>query len=237
MIFPKLNLETVLQVEDATRFDAHLSFATNDENITDVLIEPETAAGFFTIYNSNKEKWFLDWAYETSGIKTVTVRVVADSGTKDKTYSVNVLTEAEDALLSDDNDLFPFEPKIHNYLPKGKISFLYAHRKAQDRIIAFLDEQRIWKDDTSRYTKQDLIDIPAGEFQEQFRQWSSFQTLLIIFESFQVSRDDIFQEKKMEYQNLMEQARNRSSLRLDQDGDSVIDTTPYNIRSTELRRR
>jgi hypothetical protein len=239
MLFPKLSFETVMQIEDKLRLDASLSFANDDENITDVLIEPEAGNGFISVYNAgNTSKWYLNWAYETNGFKDVSVRIIADSGSKTKIYTaaINVLDESEDALLSDDNDLKPYEPDILNYLPKGKNSYIYAHRKAQERILAYLDEQRIWKADNSIYTKQDIIDL-AGEFKEQFRQWSTFQTLLIIFESIQVSGGDIFQEKKQEYENLMRQARNRSSLRLDQDGDGVIDEVPYNIRSTRLIRR
>jgi len=239
MLFPKITFETVLQVDEKTRLDSSLSFATEDEVINDILIEPETGVGFISVYNAgNKSKWYLDWAYESDGFKNISVRIDAASGSKTKSYmaGINVLTEDEDALLSSDNDIIPYETDILNYLPKGKNSYIYAHRKAQERILAFLDEQRIWKSDNSRYTKQDLVDIGI-DIQEQFKQWSAFQTLLIIFESIQVSGGDIFQEKKQEYENLMRQARNRSSLRLDSNKDGVIDETPYNIRSTRLIRR
>ena len=239
MLFPKLTFETVMQVDDKLRLDASRSFANDDENITDILIEPESGAGFISVYNNgNTSKWYLDWAYETDGFKDVSVQIIADSGSKTKSYmaAINVLDEDADALLSTDNDLLPYEPDILNYLPKGKNSYIYAHRKSQERILAYLDEQRIWKSDNSRYTKQDLVDLGA-DIQDQFKQWSTFQTLLIIFESIQVSGGDIFQEKKQEYENLMRQARNRSSLRLDQDQDGVIDDVPYNIRSTRLIRR
>ena len=239
MLFPKLTFETVMQVDDKLRLDASRSFANDDENITDVLIEPESGSGFVSVYNNgNSQKWYLDWAYETDGFKDVSVQIVADSGTKTKIYSaaINVLDEDTDALLSNDNDLLPYEPDILNYLPKGKNSYIYAHRKSQERILAYLDEQRIWKDQGEIYTKQDLVDVGA-DIKDQFKQWSTFQTLLIIFESIQVSGGDIFQEKKAEYENLMRQARNRSSLRLDQNGDGVIDNVPYNIRSARLVRR
>lgn len=239
MLFPKLSFETVMQVDDKLRLDATRSFANDSENITDVLIEPKAGNGFISVYNNgNTSKWYLDWAYGTDGFKDVSVKIVADSGDKTKTYmaAINVLDEDTDALLSTDNDLYPYEPDILNYLPRGKNSYIYAHRKSQERILAYLDEQRIWKSDNSIYTKQDLVDL-GSELKDQFRQWSTFQTLLIIFESVQVSNADIFQEKKLEYENLMRQARNRSSLRLDQDGDGVIDEVPYNIRSTRLIRR
>lgn len=239
MIFPKLTFDTVVQKDDMIRLDASLTFSPENEHINDVEIQPEEGGDFISVFvNKQPSKWFIDWAYETSGFKNVSVRVTCSHEIKTKTYAagINVLDEDEDALLSTDNDLMPYEPDILNYLPKGKNSYIYAHRKSQERILAYLDEQRIWKSNGEIYTKQDLIDVGA-DMKDQFRQWSTFQTLLIIFESIQVSGGDIFQEKKQEYENLMRQARNRSSLRLDQNGDGVIDEVPYNIRSARLVRR
>jgi hypothetical protein len=239
-LFPKLTFETVLQVDEKTRLDGGLSFATDDENITDVLIMPSATDVFISVYNGgDQDKWHLDWAYDTDGFVGVAIKIVADSGEKIKTYTagVNVLTEDVDALLSTDNDILPFEPKIHRYLPRGKNSFIYAHRKAQERILAYLDEQRMWKNDKSRYNKLDLSTVTDPEFKDQFRQWSSFEALLIIFESFQVSSGDIFNEKKIEYTALRNGARTRSALRLDQNGDGTLDEAPYDIRTTRLYRR
>lgn len=239
-LFPALTFETVLQIEEKTRLDAGRSFVTNSENVTDILIQPTPLEAFISVYNGgDSDKWNLDWAYETDDIFDISVKIVADSGEKTKTYSsgINVLTVEIDALLSTDNDLMPFEPKIERYLPRGKNSFIYAHRKAQERILAYLDEQRMWKSDSSRYNKLDLYTVTDPEFKDQFRQWSTFETLLIIFESFQVSSGDIFNEKKSEYTELRNSARNRSALRLDQNGDGELDAVPYDIRTTRLYRR
>ena len=239
-LFPSMTFETVLQIDEKTRLDASRSFVTDDEVITDILIQPSASDPFISVYNGgDADKWVIDWAYELDSFKDVAVQIVAVSGSKTKTYmaGINVLTEEIDALLSTDNDILPFEPKIHRYLPRGKNSFIYAHRKAQERIIAYLDEQRIWKNDNSRYGKLDLSTVTDPEFKEQFRQWSSFETLLIIFESFQVSSGDLFQEKKLEYTALRNSARTRSALRLDQDGDGELDITPYDIRTTRMVRR
>ena len=237
MIFPKLNLETVLQVEDKTRLNASRSFVS-DGAVTDVLIEPELGAGFISVFNSDEEKWFLDWAYQTDGEKTVTVRVETDTpSTRDVTYSITVLSRADDSLFSSDSDIIGYEPDILNYLPRGKNSYLYAHRKAQDIIIAYLDEQRIWNEDGSRISKAQIAAITDNEIREQFRQWSTYQTLLIIFNSIQVSNEDIFEDKKRHYEMLMNGARKRSALRLDRDKDDVIDSQAYDIRTIRMLRR
>lgn len=237
MIFPSLTFENTLQVDDKTRINASRSFVTQGETITNVEIQPEALSGYISVFNSDNDKWYLDWAYETEGSKTISVRITSDMGTKTKTYITDILTEAEDALLSDDNDILPYEPTLLRFLPKGKNSFKYAHRASQDKILAYLDEQRIYKNDKSRYTKHDLATITDPEFKYQFKQWSSFQTLLIIFESIQVSVNDVFEEKRQQYDNDMRQHRNRASLRLDQNGDGVLDNVVYNIRTARLIRR
>ena len=107
--------------------DAGFSFVTDDEVITDILIQPSSTDVFISVYNGgDTDKWSIDWAYETDGFKDVAVQIVADSGNKTKTYmaGINVLTEEIDALLSTDNDILPFEPKLYRYLPKGKNSFI-----------------------------------------------------------------------------------------------------------------
>lgn len=237
MIFPKISFEPVVQIEDKIRLDASLTFYSSDEVVTDVLIEPEAGVGFISVYHDDSDRWFVDYAYEVDGLKNVTVKVVADSGEKIKVYTqgINVLSVENDALFSNDNDLFPIEPRLKNYLPLGKNSFLYVHRKAQERIMAYLDEQRIWKSDNSRFTKQDIIDSTNVEMKDQFKQWSIYQTLLIIFEQMQVSNDDIFEEKKREYMRLRDASRNRAQLKLDLNGDGDLEI--INIRTTRLLRR
>ena len=238
MIFPNLSIETTLQVEDKTRIDASNSFVTNDGNITDVLIKPEATENFISVFNSNNKKWFLDWAYTTDGIKDVEIRVETDTPSdRTRTYQINVITKEDDSLFSGDSDIIGYEPDILNYLPKGKNSYLYAHRKAQDLIISYLDEQRIWNTDGSRVTKDQIASIADDEVREQFRQWSLFQTLHIIFQSIKVSGEDIFEDKKTYYKMLRDSARNRASLRLDLNKDGELDATAYDIRSWGLKRR
>ena len=239
MIFPSLSLETTLQVEDKTRINASRSFVNNGETIIDVLIKPEDSEAYISVFNSNNDKWFLDWAYITDGQKNVSVKVTTDVTPlgRERVYQVDVLTVEDDTLFSSDSDLLPWEVDILNYLPKGKNSYLYAHRKSQDTIIAYLDEQRYWKKDSSRITKEDIASISDNEIRKQFNEWSSFQTLLIIFESIQVSNNDIFEAKKTKYEALRNSARSRSALRLDLDGDSKIDSNPYDIRTLRMIRR
>ena len=120
MIFPALSLETTLQVDDKTRLNASKSFVTNNETITNIEIEPEIGVGFISVFNTNPDKWFLDWAYELDGSKVVSVRVTTNLGDRIKTYDTDVLTKEVDALFSNDNDLYAYEPNLAKYLPLGK---------------------------------------------------------------------------------------------------------------------
>ena len=237
MIFPKLRYEKIIQENDKLRLDASQSFATASETIEDVLIKPEDTESFISVFNTDSKRWYLDWAYDEDELKVVTVRVVTDNGDKEREFSLEVISEENDALLSSDQDLFPYEPNIYRYLPQGKSSFIYAHRAAQSKILAYLDEQRIWKQNSKAYTKEDLVNVEDVEFKDQFKMWSTFQTLLIIFESAQVSTNDLFQQKRMEYEKEMRIHRNRASLRLDSNGDGKLDPIPRNIRTTTLVRR
>jgi hypothetical protein len=243
MIFPSLTLETIVQVEDKLRLDASRSFISGDgaEVVTDVLIKPEASESFISVFNEDNERWYLDWAYSTDGTKVVEVKVNTDlePAGKIKTYNIECISVADDALFSNDGDLYPYEPRIYESLPSGKNSYIYAHRKAQDKIIAYLDEQRIWHNDGSRYTKQEIANIAVtnDEIRKQFNMWSTFETLLIVFESMQVSNNDIFQEKKLEYEQMRNSARKRSALRLDSDQDGELDSLPYDIRSLRMIRR
>jgi hypothetical protein len=240
MIFPSLSLEDVLQVEDKTRIKATGSFISGAvEVITDVLIQPESTELFISVFNADKDKWNLDWAYITEGFKDVVVKVVTDLGERTKSYQINVISEATDALFSGDADIFPYEPELTDFIPTGKNSFLYAHRKAQDKVIAYLDEQRVWKNDKTRYTKLDIsiLALADAEILEQFKFWSTFETLMIVLEANQVSLGDIFQEKKSEYELMRNQARNRSAIRLDANDDGILDTAPHDFRTFRMIRR
>lgn len=236
MIFPNLMYESTVQVNDRTRLDANESFA-NTDTITNVEIEPNTGDGFIPVYDALDadnidEKWYLDWAYTTDGTKVVTVRVTTTGGSQDLTYSIECLTEVDDMLFSKDSDLFAYEPSLKRYLPQGKSTFKYAHRAAQDKIIAYLDEQRIWKTDGTKFVKSDLLDL------SEFKYWSVFQTLLIIFESSQLNRDDYFEEKRQGYEKDMISARKRGAIRLDFNGDGTQEQNEtMNFVTTRLVRR
>lgn len=213
MIFPVLELENIIQVNDKTRLDGVKSFQSPDEPvITLVEIEPESASGFIDV----TEKLYLDWQYATEGTKTVTIRVTNSGGSNTYVKTIEAISVADDKLFSNDGQLVANEPDVLNFVQAGRSSFLNVHRTAQTRILAWLDENKIYDINGDRLTKENVID------KEEVTEWSKFLTLKIIFEGLSNNVGDIFHEKSLGYEKLANASRNRGAIRLDLNNDGVI---------------
>jgi hypothetical protein len=214
MIFGNIETEKVLQLNDRTRIDARKTYLSPDESaITKIEIQPEIGTDFQDV-TSNK---YLDWSYDSSGTKNITLRITTDSNPQDFTRSIIILTPEQDNLFSSDADLLSYEDDILNYVRDGRNSFLDKHRASQIIILDDLDSAKIWKRDGSRYKAEDIIDI------QDFKQWSIFLTLKIIFESLSNAVDDIFSQKAEKYSSMAINAKSRASLRLDRNQNGEID--------------
>lgn len=216
-IFADLKFDSVVQVSDMIRLDATRSFVSKgSEDVTLVEISPESGADFINVTGTSSDDWFLDWAYATNGEKTVTVRITTDGDPITFSKALTVLTEAEDNLLSTDDDLIALESDVMKFIPLGKNSFKYIHRKAQGLILEYLDRNGYFDDDKNRLTKSAFVD------KEEFRAWSKYLSLRLIFFDASNQPDDIYWEKAMDYKALEETARKRVRLPLDTDGDGTI---------------
>lgn len=226
MLFPELKHEKIVQVYDKTRLDASKSFVTVDEvALTLYEIEPDTGAGFIDATSTK----YLDYVYSSDGVKTVTLRVDNGTGLVSRTFSLEVVTEENDKLFSEDADLVSHEPDILNYVSEGRNSYKNIHRSVQSRIIDWLDEHRFTNTDGSKLTKANIFDI------EEVRHWSKYMVLADIFEGLSNAIDDIFRNKADKYMDLAESARNRAQLRLDLDGDGDVDMRA-DLRTMDMRR-
>lgn len=217
-LFPKLFFEETVQVNDKTRLNASGSYVTKDEvALTSVEIETEAAAGFISVFDSNSKNWFLDFEYATDGAKAVTVRVDNGSGPVTAAFTVNVVSAADDRLFSGDQDLLSVRHDILKYLPDGRSSFLNVHRKAQELILADLDERGITDVSGNKLDKADIVDL------SEVNEWSTYLTLMLIFSDLSNAVDDVFDRDSKEYRSEMMRHRNRSFLRLDLNNDGNID--------------
>jgi len=215
-IFPSLVVESTVQADDKTRLDGTKSFISSDEAaITLIRIDPETNSNWVTVTSDQ----YLDWAFSSAGSKTVTIEITTDGSPVTSTGTVLVVTSATDALFSTDAELIEHEGNVLDYVRAGRNSFIDKHRLAQDRILTWLDENRIWDTDGDKLTKAAILN------NEEVNDWSKFLVLKMIFEEIRNSPDDIFSDKMAKYTSMMEAARNRGALRIDFDNSGVIDDT------------
>jgi hypothetical protein len=242
MIFPKIRTDKVVQIDDMLRIDCRQSIISDFDLIEKIEIIPDDELDTkIEIEASKVDDLFLDWVYEYEGevtakilitlVETETIDEVEVNKAIEKEVTFEVLSVEDDNLFSSDSDIITNEPDLFRYLPEGRSSFLYAHREAQTRIMAFLDEQRIWKiADESRYTVADIKDI------EEFKHWSRFYALHIIFNSLVVSVGDIFEQKANYYADMMTSARKRATLRLEQDNNGKPQRMVDRVVSIQVRR-
>jgi hypothetical protein len=232
MIFPVVETEDIVQVNDKTRINASKSFVTKDESaITNVEIEPEAGAGFITVFAGGQANWFLDWAYATEGTKVVTVRVTNAGGNEEKTTSVVIISAANDKLWSSDADLVKYESDIMKWVPAGRASWLNKHRKSQLLILDWLDSVRIWADDGSRLTKDSFL------VTDDVSLLSVYITLQLIMIDVSNKPDDAFEQKARMYAKLASDLKGRGRIQADFNKNDIADDKGIDNISARLVRR
>lgn len=214
MIFPNLEIEKIVQAGDKTRLSALKSFASPDEQpITLMEIDPDGSGTFIDVTLTK----FLDWEYADAGTIDPVIRITTDGNPASKSYSLNVISEIDDNLWSHDADLVTHEPDIMKWVPDGRNTFNNIHRRSQELILAWLDKQGYVDIYKAKFTKSAIVNV------SEVTEWSKFMTLRLIFEGITVTVGDIFDVKAKQYKGKEVDARERAVLRIDVDGDGVID--------------
>lgn len=229
-IFIDVKHDDTFQVGEKVRFDLTRSFVPKP-NVTSTAIEiievdPLNDGTWIEIHSStvgllSPREWYFDWIYSdqnsvTSGTtQEVNFRFTAsDLTVVTKTISFDLLTAAQDNLFSTDNDLIYHENDILNYLPDGRSTWNYLHRRSQQRILSYLFEKGYKNTNGSPFTKDQIIE------KYDFKEWSTFKTLKLIFGTALNSTNDVFQQKAQFYENLEGKSMLRD-LRIDLNSDSV----------------
>lgn len=210
------NLPTKIQTGEKFRLDLSRTFVHVGDNALQTL---EVTAGGET-FDVLTEK-YLDFVYDETGEKTISV--YAECGgqghpSTSKDFTITVISEADENLFSNDDQLLLHEPDIMEYLPRGKGCYKYLHRLSQDKILSELDEKNILDSNGNKLGASDFVDIT------EVKDWSKFYALMFLYNSLSNSVDDIFNEKYLRYKEYMEQARNRAVIRFDYDGDGTIES-------------
>ena len=235
-IFGNLELEETLQVNDKTRLNGSKSYISKDEAaVTLVRIKPEASGSYIQVSGTGltAKDWYLDWQYSTAGAKVVSIEITTNGAAQEFTKNITVLLAADDMLWSSDQDLVQIEPDILKWVRPGRNSFLDMHRKSQQEILFWLDEQRIWDVDGNRFVKADLLD------NLEVKKLSIYWTLQLIFFGLSNQPDDVFMAKAKIYESKCKEAKNRGRLLIDFDKDDVLDSDvdSYEMRSMRLVRR
>lgn len=212
-VFPHLETEPTVQVDDRTRLDASKSFVSTG-TISTIEIDPDGSAGLIAVTTNG----YLDWSYAASGTYTVTTRVTDNSSASAEfTQTVSVVTASADKLFSTDDDLKLHEPDILNWVEEGRNSFKNVHRRAQKLILEWLKREGYRDTNGDFFTKAAIVNI------ENVKQWSTFVALRLIFEGISNAVDDIFAEKAKRYKGQEVQWRKTVLLNIDVDGDGIVD--------------
>lgn len=205
-IFPNLICEAVIQVDDKTRLDARKSFVTSNEAaITKIEIETHTADGFIDVTSDG----YLDYCYQTNGVKVVTVKVTNSNGFSTSSKSIQVNSELEDSLLSNDFDLLIYESGILQYVREGRNTFLDYHRRSKQMILEYLYAVNIVNSDGSKIIASQLTDL------SEFKSWSVYNTLFLIYLGLKNTKDDIYHQKSKQYYSELIKIRNKAILKID----------------------
>jgi len=150
--------------------------------------------------------------------RKITLTTGDGSGTHLAYRYVNVYSKDGDALFSSDSDLKASEPDIMNYLGRDRSSYNFIHREAQELITAYLDEKGLVDIYGDKFTKAAFVSL------DEFKQWSKFMVLRLIFEGLSNSLDDEFDSKAKKYRKEETYHSNRAVVRIDIDADGQIDT-------------
>ena len=128
MLFPKIDVDNLVQINDMFRICGIGSFFTADETLQEIKIYPNYVVDpliTFSISADCPDDYYLDWAYDTAGDYEVRIELVADSGTTGMSQTVTAVTVEEDNLQADDQCIYAYESELKKYQPSGRNSYKY----------------------------------------------------------------------------------------------------------------
>ena len=243
MIFPNLIFDNLVQEADMLRFDASKSFVGSGETLNGIKVYPDfdnNPAIFYDVFVEDcPEDWVLDYAYAAEGNYTVRLELSTTApATEIKDYSVTVITEAEDNLQSTDAMLYSYESELKRYLPDGRNSWKYRHRKALEEILDYLYRNGIYRYNPEESQRKDLRITKESLIGDKLEKWSTFETLIMIFQDIKSSNIDFFNEKIDDYTALRNDARKVYCIQIDSNLDGQVDEkdTPTSTRQHFLSR-
>lgn len=235
-IFPTLEHEAKVQVNDRTRIEALKTFADKSGPvITKVEIEPYAGAGYIDVTGSaplKADNWYTDYAYDTAGSKVITLRINDGGSPVTVTSTIEVISAADDALFASDADLTQDEPDVLRYVRKGRNTFKDVHREAQKEILDFLDRKGYRSLNGDKISKDMVVD------KSEVRTMAKYLALHLIYSGISNVIDDIFSLKASTYWSKYLTASDRKIIGLDLDDSGDVSLGEgVNTRAARLVRK
>ena len=227
-VFGNIRTDDCVAVNDKFRIDVTGTWKTQDEpELTLIEIEPYNGYGFIDVSNDG----YLDWAYVTSGSKTISLRITNDNGTFFFLQEIEAKTEEMDCCLADDSCFEVYEVDIAKYLPCYRTSFKYVHRKVASSIIDCINRMglgnpligKIDPKNPSSSCDRFLVTCDHLKGNETVRKWATFHALELIFSSLSSKVDDYFSDKSRLYCAMANDVKNSPNLYIDFNLDGEID--------------
>ena len=233
-LFPIIEADSSVQVNDKLRIRACQSFISGSTaTITNVEIETHTGDGFVSVYNAGDNGlWYLDWAYSTAGTKVISVKLTDSlANVVTMTMDITCLTEVEDNLFSTDSELKSREDEVMFYLPEGRSSFKYLHRRVQADIMDWLADMGLRNTDKELYTKDDVLN------KTEIRKLSTVWALHLIYTDLVKRPDDVFDKKSKFYEDEIVKSKQKAKISLDYNKDGLQDSWEnYDLTSSRMSR-
>lgn len=216
-----LTYTVTVSAVDKMTIAATSSFSLFPTTGTNALVSPLPTLGFPVRFGRGDNK-FANAATLTgfrirSLPRAITIELGDGATNTSETVYLNIYSVNGDMLFSNDSDLVLHRSDILEWVRDGRNSFKDYHRRAQDLIIANLDEEGFIDIDGDPFDINNIID------EEEFRQWATFLTLRLIFTDISRAPDDTFSEKAKEFSGLEMRHKNRAVSRIDIDGDGKVD--------------
>jgi len=214
---PALQLEILTQLNLASSVVWALALSLKNEYLLTAservtLKSSDLDASLLPFIGFNFSAELTDTSFQGSTIDALprNVTLTLDNGTPvGQVFTQKVFSPEGDALFSSDADLVVHEPQILDWVSVGRNSFIDAHRRSQEKIMQFIDQNGYLSNMGKRINKFQLLDL------EDVRLWSVYMTLHHLFISFQNSKDDVLKDKSKYYEALMISARNQAVLVID----------------------
>jgi hypothetical protein len=236
-IFGNIEFDKIVQVGERVRLEGSGSFVSKDETaVTLVRMRADSTEPWITVSGASTtiEDWYIDWIYTTAGSFQPEIEITTSGLPVAFSNTITVVTKLADNLFSTDEELKAYEPDILKWLPMGKSTYNNIHRRVQEMILTELYKNRIINSDTTKITKDQIVDIT------EVREWSVFKTLNLIYSGISNKPDDVFATKSTMYLKQSAEYKNLvfNIIGIDLNKDSVISAgEKLDIRSGTLIRR